>query len=427
MAPYDSDSSIDDADDYTETNVLLGYASKEPTEDVVSQLGGYPTWLDPNSPPSARLARCKGCGDVMTLLLQLDGDLPEVFPGHERRLYVFACRRKTCKRKDGSVRALRGVRVGVVEKGREAGRKKAKEEEEGERKESEPAQRGIGESLFGIESTTAGPANPFSLSPQANPFSTSSSQPTNPFSTAISQSDFPPLSTLGAKPPQKLPPPPPPPRERQQQQQPTLQATFASKLKLDLSPQAGPEPPEDPWPSASQLPDPYPTYHLDADFETLDNTKPTAHAQSTLPTPDPEDSTNSTKEDKTAYESPLDKPFLAFADRLSQNPLQVLRYEFKGTPLLYSKTDGVGRLLSHEIRMPRCASCGGGRVFEVQLTPQAIAELEVEEEGFDGMEWGTVVMGVCGVDCAPARLGVGEVGYVEEWVGVQWEEVGRKG
>ena len=61
------------------------------------------------------------------------------------------------------------------------------------------------------------------------------------------------------------------------------------------------------------------------------------------------------------------------------------------------------------------------------MTPQAIAELEVGEEGFDGMEWGTVVVGVCGVDCAPGSLKMGEVGYVEEWAGVQWEEVGRKG
>lgn len=41
MASYDSDSSGDD-DNYTETNVLLGYASKEPTDDEFSQLGGYP-------------------------------------------------------------------------------------------------------------------------------------------------------------------------------------------------------------------------------------------------------------------------------------------------------------------------------------------------------------------------------------------------
>jgi len=40
MASYDSDSSDDE--NYTETTVLLGYASKDPTDDTVSQLGGYP-------------------------------------------------------------------------------------------------------------------------------------------------------------------------------------------------------------------------------------------------------------------------------------------------------------------------------------------------------------------------------------------------
>ena len=39
MADYDSDSS--GAEDI-ETNVLLGYASKEPTSDEFSQLGGHP-------------------------------------------------------------------------------------------------------------------------------------------------------------------------------------------------------------------------------------------------------------------------------------------------------------------------------------------------------------------------------------------------
>lgn len=42
MADYDSDSSLDDAIDYTETGVLLGYAIKEPTEDTISHLGGHP-------------------------------------------------------------------------------------------------------------------------------------------------------------------------------------------------------------------------------------------------------------------------------------------------------------------------------------------------------------------------------------------------
>lgn len=40
MADYDSDSSA--GGDDVETNVLLGYASKEPTADDFSQLGGRP-------------------------------------------------------------------------------------------------------------------------------------------------------------------------------------------------------------------------------------------------------------------------------------------------------------------------------------------------------------------------------------------------
>jgi pre-rRNA-processing protein TSR4 len=61
------------------------------------------------------------------------------------------------------------------------------------------------------------------------------------------------------------------------------------------------------------------------------------------------------------------------------------------------------------------------------LTPHAIVELEAEEEdgGLDGMEWVTIVVGVCANDCAGGVI-EGMVGYVEEWVGVQWEEVGGK-
>lgn len=63
--------------------------------------------------------------------------------------------------------------------------------------------------------------------------------------------------------------------------------------------------------------------------------------------------------------------------------------------------------------------------------PHAIAELEVEgeEDGLEGMEWGTVVLEVCGRDCAERGVGGrdGEVGWVEEWVGVQWEEEDARG
>lgn len=94
--------------------------------------------------------------------------------------------------------------------------------------------------------------------------------------------------------------------------------------------------------------------------------------------------------------------------------------------------------------MPRCGNCNAPRVFELQLTPQAIAELEAEEEmSLEGMDWGSVILGVCSRDCVPPGgvegeaagekgkgegngngNGNGKVGYVEEWIGVQWEEMG---
>lgn len=42
MGSLSSDSSDDDLDEYIATNTLLGYASKDPTDDPVNQLGGRP-------------------------------------------------------------------------------------------------------------------------------------------------------------------------------------------------------------------------------------------------------------------------------------------------------------------------------------------------------------------------------------------------
>lgn len=51
MDSYDSDSSgLEDDGDYTETAVLLGYSSTEPTGDSISKLGGWPVCPIPNFP-----------------------------------------------------------------------------------------------------------------------------------------------------------------------------------------------------------------------------------------------------------------------------------------------------------------------------------------------------------------------------------------
>lgn len=46
MDPYDSDSSLADDEDFTETGTLLGYASEEIIDDTISHLGGWPVRLD---------------------------------------------------------------------------------------------------------------------------------------------------------------------------------------------------------------------------------------------------------------------------------------------------------------------------------------------------------------------------------------------
>jgi pre-rRNA-processing protein TSR4 len=287
----------------------------------------------------------------------------------------------------------------------------------------------IGETLFGSKPSSGSiSANPFatSTSNPSNLFSAPSNTPQNPFATA----GLPPASELAAKPPQS-------PSEETTTD---LPKTFASALSLNPPEPStfDPPPPLEPWPSESSLPPAYEVLYLvDADYEILDKAE---EVSIPVPTMDLDDSSGGGgKEDKYVHEDSIDKTFQKFADRLAQNPEQVIRYEFKGAPLLYSKTDAVGKLLSasghnagnEKVRvtggsangMPKCGNCGAGRVFEVQMTPHAIMELERDEDRMDGMEWGTILVGVCEKDCVPNGVGNGEVGYVEEWAGVQWEEL----
>lgn len=56
MATYDSDDSLDDEQEFTETDVLLGYASKDADGETISRLGGRPVrFLPPPSLPSYKL------------------------------------------------------------------------------------------------------------------------------------------------------------------------------------------------------------------------------------------------------------------------------------------------------------------------------------------------------------------------------------
>lgn len=335
------------------------------------------------------------------------------------------------------MRGIRGVRIA---KGASNKTPAAKIEKKEEKPEEKPQAR-IGESLFGVQngpgaSASANPfSNPFSSKPgagAANPFSSQSGS-ANPFGAPASA---PAVQAIASE-------------KNKDEASTTLPETFASKARISSPPPAEQQPPRphEPWPADSAFPTPFPHYHLDAEYETLDiPSAPTIPANVRMEVDgESSGSTGGGKEDKEVFESSMDRTFQKFADRVGENAEQVLRYEFKGKPLLYSDSDAIGKALAAHSEngpssnakvtttgskggsgFPRCQTCGADRVFEVQLTPHAITELEAEEMTLDGMEWGTIIMAVCSKDCKPNDVPEGELGYVEEWVGVQWEEVPSK-
>ncbi|PHH58839.1 hypothetical protein CDD81_4275 [Ophiocordyceps australis] len=392
---YDSDSTDDD---FTETNVLLGFATKDGDADTISKLGGTPDWLDADDTPSAALVRCQACKELMVLLLQLNGELPDRLPGHERRLYVFACRRSGCRRKEGSVCVLRGVKIWEMEEAVEGDKAQG-----GDYKTSNQEAE-LGETLFGV--TAMGNANPFTMNP--HPLDSAAS---NPFGAPPSFSNITkPEPTISAS---------------DREAVSCLSKTFAESLALNVTPPftaASPgSPPHEAWPVGSARPKPYPTFYIsEAEYETLD---PSVLAPKHMPIRlDDADAPEPSVLDREAFESSMDVTFQKFADRLVQNPDQVIRYEFAGPPLLYSTVDAVGIALTG-VGIPNCPNCGAARVFELQLMPNAIVQLEEGESSLEGMEWGTIIVGVCQSDCAPRGAERGKAGYLREWVGVQWEEL----
>jgi pre-rRNA-processing protein TSR4 len=359
----------------------------------------------------------------MLLLLELHGDLPDHFPTDERRLYLFGCPRKPCNRKPGSIRAYRATRKVTV--GTEKPKQNVEPKNEIPPSAPEQPKQDLGASLFGATNLT----NTVSANP--NPFS-SALGPTpagsNPFAAPVP-----------ATPTEKKPAP--------AKQEQSLAESFADKVRVsEPNPSAAtkqtPESSSDttPWPAQSAFPTPYKNFYLDAEYETLSRpSTPTVPENVTMEPMEEEGSGGADLKD--TFESELDKAFMKFSTRLAHNPEQVLRYEFNGVPLLYSTGDAVGarfhvnsapgaKITTTTLgtgNIPPCEYCGAARVFEFQLVPHAISMLEEGRAGVGlgkddaGMEWGTIIFGVCSRDCRPNELNV--TGWREEWAGVQWEEM----
>lgn len=113
-----------------------------------------------------------------------------------------------------------------------------------------------------------------------------------------------------------------------------------------------------------------------------------------------------------------DDTFQKFQEVVGYNPSQVLRYDIGGIPLFYSRVANV-KLFENAIPKPDYNS-SSQRIFEMQLMPKMILDLEETVSIKEGMEWGTIMV-FTDIENALPTLDQHKVCYVEEYVKIQWE------
>lgn len=394
---YSDDSDYENLYSYHTTSVSLAFADKkvsasEKCSVLSNRIGGSPIWLSGNSVPSPELRQCLSCKQELTLLAQISAPLENTY--YDRVLYVLTCLEPSCRRKEGSVRAIRGIKRDKEkerlqrEKEEEEKRVKQKQELENRRK-NEAKLKKLGE--IGDQLTYgASSQNPFG----GDPFGE------KPFWGKVSDSITPETIDKAEK---------------------VGKATGKPPAYVDYSALA--------YGSKNE----FPSYLLQVESEQLTpREQPLDNIHVGIEEPGEEDDTrcpsSSNVEDSDSLAKQLnaanvDKAFQHFVDIVDNNPEQVMRYDRPLKPLLYSSSDKVAKIFSQTpAAIPKCSITNGPRILELQLVPHAIAVLEDGNEDIErGMEWGAIFVATSKEDGMP-QLNAEGIGYTEEWVGVQWEE-----
>lgn len=431
---YDSDNeSISSTPITTET--LLGYvdveiSENEPLYSNDSFIGGQAVPMDKLSPIPSKFVHCKNCSKPMRLLTQCSAELPNTW--YDRRLYVFICIETNCRRKDGSVRAIRGIKKDkVTMEHRENQEKKRIEVEtlkQQKKIEKEEETKNLVRNLFAPSDNKS--SNPFaSPSSGSNPFTS----PTNPFGTKkiddeitkIKETEMEPRKTLFS--------------EVVSENSKSTKITQPEKGVADYTL------PEfkgfilyfeteklDP---ANQVLAPLPdNLKIDEEGTIIEDNSSASNVKSNnLPKINPEK--NTTEDISKLFD---DQTFQNFTRILSYNTLQVIRYEPNGAPILYSSIDKISQIFytpegkfkeSSDWNIPAPSyHPSGTRRFEMQLMPKMIIDLENDVDDItrimkNGMEWGTIIIATDSEDFVPLNwLDDNGVCYLEEWCGVQWED-----
>ncbi|TFK51694.1 hypothetical protein OE88DRAFT_1698786 [Heliocybe sulcata] len=455
MAPKVEDDWSDSDDDEqeqldVETSVLLGLPdgpvnSIDDLSDVaVSRMGGHPAFL--TSPePDVSSSQCKMCSNPMELLVQIW--CPFEDSPMDRALYVWACARGECQKKDGSIRAWRNLRYNAEYARKLEAKLERRRKQEEARKTAGKAKEASKVNPFKISGSSGAPGA-FGLGSQVfggeNPFSSDS-----------------PVSGKSADDHEE---------ENESVEEDPDDGSEASSTSSEslVTALASTTLDDSPWPAMPA----YKPIYLNTTSEYLPpppKTKVPAGAQ--VVDPDREDGKNKDKDMawmSEAYENSMevDHVFERFMTRVGYEGKQCVRYDLGGTPLPFSHDKTFDKLFpsptnnlisvtkgDFTVQTPqkrvytpsalqKCPSCGGERTFECQLMPNLINILNTGEEGAPkgklseeerkkevekalknavgrrGMEWGTVMVFSCKNDCCPEKKG----NWAEELVLVQWDE-----
>ncbi|KZP01905.1 hypothetical protein CALVIDRAFT_474406 [Calocera viscosa TUFC12733] len=431
------------------TSVFLGIpdgpltSAYDDADAAVSRAGGLPPFLPLSQYPSPDVCLCKRCNQPMELLVSVfcpfEGSL------NDRVLYVWACAKAECQRKEGSVRAYRSLCHN------------AKYARKLERQKEHEAARALAPKVSPSQAASA--TNPFSAPPTGGlgdlllgSTGTAIAGTSNNGQPAIAGWDEASGSDDGSDDEE----------DEEENDGDEEEAEPAQGASVDASRRSQPN-----W---SSQPSYRPLY-----ISTIDE-----YITPKPPPPVPKKVINEAQSSTDAGGSPwgketyevmhkVDEIFERFVARVQEAAQQVVRYDLSGTPLPFSSRDPVyqrifpvqaiapGTAVSvngppEPIRhaydpsaVDACPRCGGPRVFECQLMPNLISILkrpdsspsktkkpsaeERQQElsallkgGTDGMEWGTIMVFSCLADCCQDATGAPATEtWVEEMVLVQWD------
>lgn len=390
--------------DHKNSNVFLAFvdtavkeSDKLTTEDTF--IGGEPIWLHPDSVPDPKLLECKNCHSSknMKLLLQAFAPLDEeqmeevqlkykntvnlesINSNDERVLYIFICTK--CQRKDKAIRCIRGIKKN--KSSNDINNKIASViNDKGKDFQINP---------FDIanSSNMSNPFgnNPFQNNDNNNPFANVSNEKKDTNKTEPSIKTLRKMHDLEKD------------REFDKNKSFKCYLLYVEEEKFNNKP------------DHLKLPK-----NLKINKEALELSD--ANIEEDLE----KDPVKVDPRTEKLSQFLDDDVFQKFQEIVGYNPSQVLRYDIGGTPLFYSKVANL-KLFENAIPKPDY-NPSSQRIFEMQLMPKMILDLEETVSIKEGMDWGTILVFTDMENSIP-KLDEHNVGYVEEYCKIQWESLSQ--